>query len=133
MRKALVRNVAREIRNSVIREAPLQRAAPRPARAGIADLLLERLAEKVLQQLETEMDDTEAPTDLEDRVSSLEMAVNKLAPAEIDEADDDDDGGRFPNLKYAKPKYKDVESVLKYVESDDDGGALKVVIMNFND
>lgn len=40
----------------------------------------------------------------------------------------------FPNLKYRKPKYKNVESVLKYVESEkDDKGGVKLVIMNFND
>ena len=40
----------------------------------------------------------------------------------------------FPNLKYRKPKYKNVESVLKYVESEkDDTGGVKLVIMNFND
>ena len=40
----------------------------------------------------------------------------------------------FPNLKYRKPKYKNVESILKYVE-DEDGpsGGVKLVIMNFND
>ena len=52
----------------------------------------------------------------------------------------DDDGHRkhrarisFPNLKYAKPKYKNVESVLKYIEDSDDTGGIKLVIMNFND
>ena len=54
------------------------------------------------------------------------------------EEDDDEDevegsGSSYPNLKYAKPKYKNVESVLKYVESDEDRGGLKLVIMNFND
>jgi hypothetical protein len=39
----------------------------------------------------------------------------------------------FPNLKYAKPKYKNVESVLKYIEDSQDTGGFKLVIMNFND
>jgi len=40
---------------------------------------------------------------------------------------------QYPNLKYMKPKYDNVESILKYVESKDDQGGVKLVIMNFND
>jgi len=40
---------------------------------------------------------------------------------------------KYPNLKYMKPKYANVESILKYVESKDDQGGVKLVIMNFND
>lgn len=39
----------------------------------------------------------------------------------------------YPNLKYRKPKYKDVESILKYNEDEDDKSGVKLVIMNFND
>lgn len=39
----------------------------------------------------------------------------------------------YPNLKYRKPKYKNMESVLKYIESDEGNGGVKLVIMNFND
>ena len=53
---------------------------------------------------------------------------------------DDDDGAEitgtgssFPNLKYAKPKYKNIESILKYVDQAEELGGVKLVIMNFND
>lgn len=40
----------------------------------------------------------------------------------------------FPNLKYRQPKYQKMDSVLKYVETeDDDKYGVKLVIMNFND
>lgn len=39
----------------------------------------------------------------------------------------------YPNLKYRKPKYENVGDILKYVESEDDKSAVKLVIMNFND
>lgn len=40
----------------------------------------------------------------------------------------------YPNLKYRKPKYKNIESILSYVESEGDRGeTIKLVIMNFND
>jgi len=52
-------------------------------------------------------------------------------------SDEDETKGtrtKFQNLKYAQPKYKNVESVLKYVESKDEkAGGVKLVIMNFND
>jgi len=40
----------------------------------------------------------------------------------------------YPNLKYRKPKYQNVNEMLKYVESDSGkGDGVKLVIMNFND
>lgn len=39
----------------------------------------------------------------------------------------------FPNLKYRQPKYQKMDSVLKYVENEDDKYGVKLVIMNFND
>ena len=40
----------------------------------------------------------------------------------------------YPNLKYRKPKYNNVNEVLKYVESEGGNGeGIKLVIMNFND
>jgi len=54
-----------------------------------------------------------------------------------DSFDDEDEvkgtGAKYPNLKYMKPKYANVESILKYVESKHDQGGVKLVIMNFND
>ncbi len=35
--------------------------------------------------------------------------------------------------KYVAPKYENLDSLLRYVESDSGQGAVKVVIMNFND
>lgn len=40
----------------------------------------------------------------------------------------------YPNLKYRKPKYNNVNEILKYVESEGGSGdGIKLVIMNFND
>ena len=69
--------------------------------------------------------------------AKLGKLLTKLETDHRDQDEDEDeitdDRSSFPNLKYAKPKYKNVESVLKYVDGDDDGGGLKLVIMNFND
>jgi len=44
---------------------------------------------------------------------------------------DADSAGSVPSN--AQPKYKNVESILKYNETPDDKGGVKLVIMNFND
>ncbi len=40
--------------------------------------------------------------------------------------------GALPNLKYMQPKYRNVSSLMNYVDKDDGSGP-KLVIMNFND
>ena len=131
-----MRGVSREIRQSLVHDTVPKRRLPRPVKSSMADVLLKQLAGEVLRQLEDEAsgDDT---GHLENRLTSLEALVHQLVAADVDEEDeeeqeDEDSQSRFPNLKYAKPKYKDVDSVLKYIE-DGDSGALKLVIMNFND
>ena len=77
--------------------------------------------------------------DLEARLQKLQKAETKLKRLVTGHHDDDDNdeiagtGSSYPNLKYAKSKYKNVESILKYVDKDEDRGGVKLVIMNFND
>jgi len=68
-------------------------------------------------------------TGIQARMRALETQIEALAKRITD-------GGKrtnLPNLKYAKPKYQNVESLLNYIESKDDEGGVKLVIMNFND
>ena len=135
MKKAL-RGMAQEISHSLVRELGTQRAVKKPSADGIVDLLLQRLAEEVGRQLEADSKEIEPARDLETRLRMIETALQELATTDGDDEDEDEvegSGSSFPNLKYAKPKYKDVESVLKYIESDEDKGGVKLVIMNFND
>jgi len=76
--------------------------------------------------------------DIQSALAKAEEKLNRALNLSVDNDDDDDDlsdpRANFPNLKYAKPKYKNMESVLKYIESDDGrSGGVKLVIMNFND
>lgn len=76
--------------------------------------------------------------DIQSALAKAEEKLNRALSLSVDNDDDDDDlsdpRANFPNLKYAKPKYKNMESVLKYIESDDGrSGGVKLVIMNFND
>ena len=66
------------------------------------------------------------------RIGALETQVESLVKR-ITEAFQGGKGTNLPNLKYAKPKYQNVESLLNYIESKDDEGGVKLVIMNFND
>ena len=98
----------------------------------VLDLLAQQLADEFRGKLDPVLQKALTLERLDPRLRSLERRLKDLEP---DHGDHDDDGtdATFPNLKYAKPKYKDVESVLRYVESGDAGGGLKLVIMNFND
>ena len=94
------------------------------------------MAEEVVKQLDASRQGDLTVAELGSRLQALEAKVGALAPTE--DTDDDEDeadgnGSALPNLKYAKPKYKGVDSVLKYIEGDDDKGGVKLVIMNFND
>ena len=65
-------------------------------------------------------------------VVGSEKKLEKLS-SELDSVSSNKESTSLPNLKYAKSKYQNVESLLNYVEKGDDQGGLKLVIMNFND
>ncbi len=135
MRKA-VQGVVQEITHSLVLEMESHQLVEGSASASITDLLLQQLAKEVVRQLrEANVGNGLSEEDFE---AKLQKAEGKLEKLGITGQDDDEDevagtGSSFPNLKYAKPKYKNVESILKYVERDEDKGGVKLVIMNFND
>lgn len=127
--------MAREISHGLINEIEAQ-PLPTPAATGVVDLLFQHLADEVVKQIDTSRQGDLAVEELGSRLQALETKVGSLLSTR--DADDDEDevngtGSALPNLKYAKPKYKGVDSVLKYIEGDDDKGGVKLVIMNFND
>ena len=134
MRNGL-RGVAQEIGYDLVREIGRHRPMKTSRTGGVIDLLLDQLAEEVVSELTADLKVGTATHDLEARLATLEKKLNQLASTPSAEDDEEEDGreSRLPNLKYAKPKYKDVQSILKYVESEQDRGGVKLVIMNFND
>lgn len=73
-------------------------------------------------------------TNSKDKEGKLAKADEKLSKVLTDGSREDTAGdGNYSNLKYGKSKYKNVESILKYVETPDVEGGVKLVIMNFND
>ena len=132
MSKAL-RGVAQEIGHSLVREMGGHRTAERSTARGIVDLLLDQLAEEVVRELTADLKEATSTHDLEARLGTLETRLHQLDATDSDDDEADGHGSRLSNLKYAKPKYKDVQSILKYIERDQDNGGVKLVIMNFND
>ena len=135
MNKAL-HGVAQEISHNLALEMLGQAETLDTASPSILDFLLERLVQEVVRQLgKPNLSNSSSYEALESRLRKAEKALRKLAIRTLD--DDEDEiagaGSAFPNLKYAKPKYKDMESVLKYIERDGDNRGVKLVIMNFND
>ena len=132
--KRSFKGIAREISQGLVSEMAARRVVADSPALSVAQVLLQQLADEVVRQVEEDSREIALPEGLETRLQRLETRLERLAGA--DDQDDDEVEGRgssFPNLKYAKPKYKDVESLLNYVESDGDKVGLKLVIMNFND
>ena len=141
MKRAL-RAVAEEISHGLTRQANTVPLVQKSSAESVAELLVQQVAAEVVSQLEGESGLLASARELEERLQKVEAQLNGSATTDTDEGghDDDDDedevkgtSSSLPNLKYAKPKYKDVESILKYVERDEDSGGVKLVIMNFND
>ena len=102
----------------------------------IVELLLQRLSKNVVALMK-DVDSGEIDHDetTEARLWKAEQKLQKLLTGDGDGDEDEveGNGSHLPNLKYARPKYKNIESVLKYVDRDEDTGGVKLVIMNFND
>jgi len=131
-----LQTMAEDIANGLVLEMGNPRSVGVPAPPSIVDLLVQQLAIKVAALI-NEADSSQDVPD-ESLEARLQKAERKLAKLAVDglEGDEDEIAGSdssFPNLKYARPKYKNVESILKYAERQDDSGGVKLVIMNFND
>ena len=115
MHRAL-QGLAEEIARSLVQEGESCRAVANPASASVVDLLLPQLAEEVVRQLGTVCRTTNSPSeDFEDRLLEVERQLNKLAlgvPDTVENRDEDQDQSSLSNLKFAKSKYKNVESLM---------------------
>ena len=136
MNEDLVRLIAGDIAHDFVKEVERTSPPAKPGSATIVDLLLRELADKVATLLG---DLTPIGTVRSTRVeAALQKAESKLEKAAARASGADEGEARvaessLPNLKYAKPKYNNVESILKYVEAEDDKRGVKLIIMNFND
>ncbi len=128
--------MAQEISQSLVREMEGSLDIQTPAPVSFSDLLLHRLAVEVAKRLESPGALGELGNGhLQARLDKAESGLARLARSAPDADEDEAQGtaSALPNLKHARPKYSNLESVLKYVEQDQDRGGTRLVIMNFND
>ena len=136
MKKTRLQSLASDIAAGLAEDLsrPPKRSAP--GSPGMADQLLDELVNHVAQAMHvSDEPEQKIAGPVDPGHQDLKRRGVDLDSIDGDDDDDEVHGGRssFPNLKYAKPKYKNVESVLKYIEDSQDTGGIKLVIMNFND
>ena len=132
MKKPL-ENIAQEISDVLVAEMQSGESKGTPDSPSLIHMLVDRLADEVVKQIRDANSGKGMPG--QQLATGLVKSSGPAKRKRSDDDDDDDDASasRFPNLKYAKPKYQDVESILRYIESDEGKGGVKLVIMNFND
>ena len=140
----MLQSVAQDISESLALEVAAG-SYERGPMATTVEILAQDLAEEVVSRVHGLVAAQGPPIEeLDARLRSMEVQLEGLmgeepgeAEYEEDEDEDEDEvpggGSRYPNLKYAKRKYKSMDSVLKYIDSQSENGGVKLVIMNFND
>ena len=132
MKKGL-RVLADDIAIGLAQELRGQRERTKPSRPSIADSLVERVANEVLERLNGGQTSTYFGDDSSlERLEGVEEKLERLTA-----------GFRGPILERLAGdesaldgegvKYQNVESLIKYMESSENGGGIRLVIMNFND
>ena len=132
MKKAL-KGVADDIAGTLITETIGEQQVARPPYQDMVDHLARVMGEEVAAWIEKVNADTGSEVRaVLGRLLEVERKLEKLS-SELDSVPEKEGSPSLPNLKYAKSKYQNVESLLNYVEKGEDQGGLKLVIMNFND
>ena len=99
----------------------------------LASTVAEEVAMAVTQRLPMPISGSAADgTGFRARFAVVESRLDKLIKGSRESSKGDSPASQ-PNLKYAKSKYQNVESLLNYIETKEAEGGIKLVIMNFND
>ena len=135
MNKAF-QGVADNIANTLIKEIVGDGQAASPLRKEIVDSeelvrapyqdMVDRLGRMVGAEVAAWIEKINEDTGMEvravlDRLLEVEKRPEKLS-SELDSGSEKAGGASLPNLKYAKSKYQNVESLLNYVEQGEDRG-----------
>ena len=125
--------LADDIALGLAQELSSQRAVAERPRSKFFDLIVEEVTQEVVNALGSgdllsRNADEGRALRLREVDNKLEAIVAKIRSATqreiIDGSSDSSEEGS---------KYQNIESLIKYVESSDGGGGVKLVIMNFND
>ena len=135
--RAMIQDLAEDIAGSMLQELKVISTEPTPGSAIAVEKLADQVAKEVAEEMaehllaKSAVTPTVAQED-RDKLAALEQQVAELAQKLRGPSPE---GGtvNLPNLKYAKSKYRNVESLLNYIENKDSESGIKLVIMNFND
>ena len=132
MKKGL-RVLADDIALGLTRELRGQRERTRSGKYSIADSLVDRVADEVLERISGSHTSPyigdESPLERLDQVEEkLERLTSGFRGPVLERLAGDESA-----LDGEGAKYQNVESLIKYMERSESGGGLKLVIMNFND
>ena len=135
--RAMIQDLAEDIAGSMLQELKVISTEPTPSSAIAVEKLADQVAKEVAEEMAEHLLAKSAVTptaDQEDRdkLAALEQQVTELAE-KLRGTSSQEGTANFPNLKYAKSKYRNVESLLNYIENKDTESGIKLVIMNFND
>ena len=115
--------IAHEIVRSLAIEMGSRQGTNGTSPSALLDLLLRYLAREIVLQLEN------ANSNKDGGLGNLQVGpeegdgeTEKEPTEEFDTHSEENGGSSLPNLKYAEPKYKNVDSVLKYIDKDEEGG-----------
>ncbi len=147
--KKIFREMSKEITNNLLSSLKNNRIESNDKEENLWQMLIEELTTQAIKEIKKELGREDFLEDKRFEINGrnteeglikadekLEKINRKLSGEQTEDEDEDEIKGAdsdYPNLKYAQPKYKNLESVLKYIESKDDKGGVKLVIMNFND
>ena len=135
--REMIQDLAEDIASSLLQELKTQAPKEKPGAAGAAKELAEDVGKEVAEDmvehlLSVSESSSNSGGEVSQRMAALEGKVKDL----VETLEGRSQGGQetnLPNLKYAKSKYKNVESLLNYIENKEADGGIKLVIMNFND
>ena len=133
----IVQELAEDVANSLLQELKTLAYEDNPDSAKAAEELAEGVGKEVAEDMAEHLLAVSEPSSNPDdailqRMTTLERKVERLLKR-LDRPSQEQNEDSLPNLKYAKSKYKNVESLLNYVENKEADGGIKLVIINFND
>ena len=131
--KTTMQALAEEIALGLAREIRSQQVAPEPTAPKPIDRFVDRVAQEVVGRIDN--GDLAVPANVErllERLEKVESRLEKLTSG-IRSALEEGTATQTASLVGEGAKYQNVESLLKYIETPDGEGGVKLVIMNFND
>ena len=138
MERQVLKTLAEEIANRLALEIAEPLPPTSSGSAALSELLLDQVADRVVALLDERARAGVESEEIESRLMKAERQLEKMSASPEDDDDDDDDRvdgevAALPNLKYAKPKYRNLDTMMEYIEGPEGQGGVKLVIMNFND